>query len=369
MCRSAENPKAAAAARDPANRAGRARRILGPALAGLMVLGLGRAADAAGTAQAWAGLHPGTGTAASCAPEPAPAGTYGLVPFVTGFDSRTYSYGNINFACSGASAPAFAADGSSYFVSSPDGYVYRFGPNGGAVGAPLSTLGPTLSSPVLGLDGRLYATRAATTGDFRTGAILEIDPVSGAQRRIVAANLTCPLNMAVDPLSGDLFATGGCFGAGGDDPSLWRVHDPAGAATVSVYATLPGTPNGELAFAPDGTLYVDVGYTGAGQIYVVSGTDRPMPPTVAALAGIVSRFAVRIGETNADGSARSLLVRRTGDLLEAVEIADPAAGTALGHNVWPHAAGPDGYRYVGGGTAEYRLVPDTIFADGFDRPG
>jgi hypothetical protein len=41
------------------------------------------------------------------------------------------------------------------------------------------------------LDGRLYATHGATTGNFFAGDIVKIDPATGAQLRVVAANLTC----------------------------------------------------------------------------------------------------------------------------------------------------------------------------------
>ena len=61
--------------------------------------------------------------------------------------------------------------------------------------------------------------------------------------------------------------------------------------TVEVYATLPTTPNGNLVFAPNGSLYVATGYTGSTPPVVrVSGTNGPTPPTVTPLTGVVSNY-------------------------------------------------------------------------------
>ena len=56
----------------------------------------------------------------------------------------------------------------------------------------LSTLGPTLGWVVAGKDGRLYALRSGTGGNFNTGIVVELDPSTGAVLRTLASNLTCP---------------------------------------------------------------------------------------------------------------------------------------------------------------------------------
>src|SRR6185369_16645927 len=114
----------------------------------------------------------------------------------------------------------------------PDGTLYRLPPQGGAVStanivADAMEFGPTLGQPTFGKDGRLYATRAATTGNFFTGALFEVDPVTGENLRTVASNLICPNGLSVDPLSGDLFFDDACTGAGSDDARIFRVVNPA----------------------------------------------------------------------------------------------------------------------------------------------
>ena len=106
---------------------------------------------------------------------------------------------------------------------------YRFGSTGGTVSNAnkLSNLGQTLGTPEIGKDGSIYVTRGATTGNFTTGAIYQIDPMTGATIRTVASNLTCPAGLAVDPLSGDLFFDDACSGAGSDNPSIFRISNPS----------------------------------------------------------------------------------------------------------------------------------------------
>ncbi len=121
-------------------------------------------------------------------------------------------------------------------------------------------------------------------------------------------NLTCPNGLSVDPLSGDLFFDDECFGAGSDNPSIWRIHDPAGAATMSVYATLPASPGGQLAFSPDGALYAVAGYNNIQQVVKIGGTNTPSPASMTTLAGITSFFCLTMGEAQGSGAAKSLIV-------------------------------------------------------------
>src|SRR5205085_202129 len=116
----------------------------------------------------------------------------------------------------------------------------------------------------------------------------------------VLPNLTCPTGLHVDPQSGDLFFSDSCFGAGSDNPSLWRVANPASASpTLSVYATLPGTPTGWIAIAPDGTIFMPQTITGAppAPVLMISGTTQPQPATVTPIAGLVTNYWVTVAET------------------------------------------------------------------------
>lgn len=293
-------------------------------------------------------------------PQAAPG--YAVTTFASGFVSEVFSFGNINFGCSGATNPAFTANGDAYVSSFRFGDFFRFSADGGAANAPLSRLGPTLAQPIVAPDGKIYAARSATTGNFFTGAILELDPLSGAQRRVVAANLTCPQALAIDPLSGDLFYSGICFGAGSDDARLYRISDPGDTnpnvpTAVSVYATLPSTPNGQLAIAPNGDIYMATAYTQVvAPVVKISRTNQPQPPTISAVPGVNSIFFLTVGAVNADGTARTLFVQNP-PLVREVAIAPPNTATDIVSDLNVGVIGPDGCMYSGAGGSVYKIAP------------
>lgn len=284
---------------------------------------------------------------------------YVVTPFATGFFAQAFNYGNVNWGCTGATNPAFGAS-TVYIAQFPDGALYGFGLGGGSVSSAnlLSTIGPTLAGPVFGKDGRLYAQRGSTGVNFTTGAIVELDPVTGAQLRVVAANQTCPTGLAVDPISGDLFFTGGCFGAGADDPILHRIADPASATpTVSTYATLPRTPNGQVAFTPNGTIYVQTGYNDPSPAIVrVSGTNSPTPGVITPVDGVTSFFFVAVAAVGPAGDASALLTLQSGDLTLVDLAVTPPANTVLATDLPVGSIGPDGCLYAGAGDAVYKLT-------------
>ncbi len=302
-----------------------------------------------------------TGAGTSCV-APAPIGQNGFIvtPFATGFVAQNFFHGSVNWgACPGASAPAFL--GPDVFITDfPNGKLFRLGAGGGAVSSAdvLATHFPSFGFPAIGKDGRLYATFGATTGDFTTGSVVELDPVTGAIVRTVAAGQRCPSGLAVDPLSGDLFFAHQCFGFGVDDPAVHRVRDPGGAnPTVEVYATLPGTPNGVVAFAPDGTLFAPTQYTATTPAVLrIDGTDVPGPPTVTPIAGVSSIFFVTVGAADTDGAATSLLLL-TAAGMELVDLttATPTV-TLIAKNLNPGIIGPDGCLYSGSQDTVYKTT-------------
>ena len=193
------------------------------------------------------------------------------------------------------------------------------------------------------------------------GSIVQINPATGAILRTVASGLTCPAGLAVDPLSGDLFFDDECTGGGTDDATVYRIIDPANSnpgqpTAVVPYATLATTPNGGMAFAPNGTLYAVTGYYHSvnAQVEAISGTNATSV-TVTPVTGITSDFAVAIGATNADGSAQSLIVEPAGSLSE-VPIASPASAVVLGTgSPGVGVTGPDGCLYSAHYDTVYRL--------------
>ncbi len=306
-------------------------------------------------------------TNTSCAVAPIAAAGYTIAAFATGFVAENFFFGNVNWGgCPGASNPTFDTQGNVLVTDFRTGDLFRFGLDGGAATSPLANAGITVGQPTFGLDGRLYATHGATTGNFTTGNIVELDPVTGATLRVVAANLTCPNGLAVDPLSGDLFFDGSCFGAGSDRPQLFRITDPAGTdpgrpTEVVTYATLPTTPNGAIAFSPDGTIYVAVGYNTVRQVYRVAGTDQPQPAALAQVPNLNALFWVNVGEVNPDGSAKSLIVLGTTDPfpLQLADLGtDPPTLTPLTTNgASSGTIGPDGCLYAQASDRVFKLAP------------
>jgi sugar lactone lactonase YvrE len=218
----------------------------------------------------------------------------------------------VSAACGGAFGMAFDQDGNLYVSDQPTGNIYKIPPGGGVVGEGTlltkTPLGPGVIGLVIDKDGNLYAGRNATTEALGTGVILEIDPSTGDVIRTVASGLTCPALFAQDPVSGDLFADDNCFGGGLNNSSLWRISYPTSAApSVSVYATLPGSPNGTIAFAPDGTMYITTTVGGQIELVEVSGTSEPSPPTVSVVPLSVGGLGLLANGMQADGAAQYLI--------------------------------------------------------------
>src|SRR5580704_13490805 len=216
-----------------------------------------------------------------------------VTPYATGFLPQVISTGDVNFGCTGAAGLAFDASGNLYVNEFPSGNIYKFPPGGGVAGPSTlltsTSLGVTLAGLAFDGSGNLFASRDVTTGNFTTGAVMQINPSTGAVTRTVSAGLTCPTNISIDPLSGDLFTTDTCTGAGSDNPGIFRVSTPGGMSpSTSVYANLPSTPNATMAFAPGGTIYAWAFLQGEGvpRIAKVSGTNGPMTPTITVLPGV-----------------------------------------------------------------------------------
>lgn len=288
----------------------------------------------------------GDGIGGCASEEPAGLNGYQVTPFATGFDVGPLFFGNINQGnCNGGGLPVFVGP-RALISDARSGRLFEFPGDGGTAIKSLSNLGPTLATEVRGLDGRVYVRRLATTGDFTTGAVLEINPDDGSILRTVAAPLTCPHGLVVDPLSGDLFFNNVCSGAGSANPAIFRIRDPAGPApAVETYATLPRTPNGRMAFAPDGTLYAVTGYTDPQPAVVrVSGTDGPMPPAVEPVDGTYSFFWVTVLDADAGGQATSLGILQE----DGINIVDPVSGVTrevIAEGLGPGLVGPDGCLY------------------------
>ncbi len=149
---------------------------------------------------------------------PVPAPGFLANTYVNGVLAQNFFYGDINFGgCPGVGGLAFDSSGNLYVSEASTGNIYKIPPGGGSAGAGTlltpTPIGPAVIGLVIDSAGNLYAGRTATTGNFTTGAVLQIDPSTGTVIQNVASNLTCPSFISIDPLSGDLFV---------DDPAAAR---------------------------------------------------------------------------------------------------------------------------------------------------
>ncbi|MGA8276632.1 MAG: protease pro-enzyme activation domain-containing protein [Rhodanobacteraceae bacterium] len=299
---------------------------------------------------------------------------YAITPFAIGFVPLITNFAGLNDGCRGASGLAFDALGNLYVSDMHSGNIYKFGSAGGVAGPDTlvtpTPLGPFLEDLTFGLDGKLYGSQNATTGNFFTGAVIEIDPVTGALIRTVAPSITCASFVKTDPISGDLFVNDSCSGGGSDNGSVWRISDPGSAMpTTSVYTATPGV-NGGLFIAPSGTLYMLSYVENNGQAGVVSitGTNSPMPGQITVLPGITYPdlgIAALGSQGSADEQAIVLATSppNSNDLplgIHSYDITtDPATTTGLqianGYaNV--QVIGPDGCMYVSMNVAVYKIT-------------
>jgi hypothetical protein len=302
-------------------------------------------------------------TACGVGVAPTPGTGYTLSSYSSGFPAAPLLfYGNANLHCPGANNPAFTSAGTVLISDFLNGGVYQVDLSGGVVSTTnlISTLTPALGGLVYGKDGSVYASLGGEAGE-----IIQVDPTNGSQLRVLASGLTCPAGLAVDPLSGDLFFDDQCTGGGSDNASIYRIIDPANTdaskpTSVVVYATLPTTPNGGMAFAPNGTLYAVSGYyvSQTAQVEQISATNSATI-AVTPVTGVTSDYAVAIGATNPDGSAQSLIAEPSGNLSE-IPISSPGAAVVLATgSPGVGVTGPDGCLYSAHYDTVYRLANST----------
>jgi uncharacterized repeat protein (TIGR01451 family) len=175
-------------------------------------------------------------------------------------------------------------------------------------------------------NGRLYMARRDH------GDVIEINPANGDVVRTVAGSMPCPVGLATDPISGDLFVSNNFCGGG----AIMRITGfGSGPGVARPYA---GSQDADgITFAPDGTLYA----ASEDSILRIDGTNTTTP-------GKVSEFA-RV--TNADGIAYApatptddeyLVVNRTTGEIDRVDfdgrINPIVTGTSRGDLV---TVGPD----------------------------
>jgi len=323
---------------------------------------------------------PQTGTVTfSDAPEPGCSNTFvaapGFIahPYATGFIAQNFCVGIACVSgCPGAFGLTFDASGNLFVVDQPTGDIYKIPAGGGVANSGTlltSTAIPTLDELAIDSHGNLYGGVNETGLNYMNGEVVKIDQSTGDISGTIASGLTCPGLISIDPLSGDIFTDDNCSGAGLNNASLWRIADPTGTPKVSVYATLPGSPNGTEAFASGGTIYIPTA-GGGSELAVVSGTNGPPTPTVSTLTDLpLFGLGLLALGTQAGGAAQYLISSfdQVGSVPGGIGTFDLTTNpltqsgtlvTANGQAV-DMVIGPDGCVYAARGVAVFRITDDT----------
>jgi hypothetical protein len=205
---------------------------------------------------------------------------YTASDFATGFDSKlTYPYQEPYEV--GPIGLAFDPAGNLWVGDLPTGKLYRFGRTGGVANA--STMMQQLAEGISGIAfdrfGRMFI------GNIETNTIQELNPTTGAVLRTVTTAVPCPLALAFDPVSGDLFAGQGACG----DEQIVRIRN-AESATPSVSDYVSGmTEVDGISFLPSGTMYAINDKGPNAEVEEIAGTQSPTPgrqlATIASIHG------------------------------------------------------------------------------------
>ena len=208
-------------------------------------------------------------SAVSALAAPSAAAGYAVSDFATGFpdDGSAFGVGPVGLA--------FDATNHLYVMDYHNGILYKFGSSGGAAGTTTQVNTVPISGNPAGIaftkDGRLYL---ALQG---TGAVVELNPQTGAVLRTVTDRTPGATGIATDPLSGDLFVT---LPFTGNLVRLSNFSDST--ATVTSYAR-PEFPDG-ITFAADGTIYI----ADSGNADKIVGTNSSASHTPQAIASVPS---------------------------------------------------------------------------------
>jgi sugar lactone lactonase YvrE len=199
---------------------------------------------------------------------------------------------------------AFDRSGNMLVTDAAEAALYKFAPGGGpASGAKLRDGYGHAAGLAFDKSGRLFMAR------WLEQDIVEINPANGEIVRTVVGGLPCPVGLATDPISGDLFVSNTFCDGGG----IMRISGFAnGGGTATVYAG--GQDADGIAFAPDGTLFA----AAIDRVVRIAGTNSSTPGAVSDLAVVPSVDGIAYSPAGAD--AEYLVVVRNDGEIDRVDV-------------------------------------------------
>jgi hypothetical protein len=233
---------------------------------------------------------------------PAAASAYQTAP---GWTASDYATG-FPFFEGGVGPAGLVFDGQANLLAADAkaGALYKVPPGGGdASNRRLADGLGQLIGLAWDLDNRLFVARRDR------GDVVELNPADGTFVRTVATGLPCPVGLATDPISGDLFVANNECANGG----IMRIRNHNSTPAMSRYA---GTQDGDgLTFGPDGTLYAAEGDA----IYKVSGTSSSQAGKSEKLATVPHADGIVYSPASTAEPAY-LVVNRTDGEIDRVEM-------------------------------------------------
>jgi uncharacterized repeat protein (TIGR01451 family) len=240
--------------------------------------------------------------AAACAlsltPAAAGAATYRVEP---GWSANDYATG-FPFYEQGVGPVGLAFDGAANLLVSDAraGALYKIPPGGGDAGSHKVHDGYGIAAGLAwDKNGRLYMARRDH------GDVIEINPANGDVVRTVVAGMPCPVGLATDPISGDLFVSNNFCGGG----AIMRITGfGSGPGVARPYA---GSQDADgITFAPDGTIYA----AAEDSILRIDGTNTTTPGKVSQLARVTNSDGIAYAPATPTDDEYLVVNRTTGEI-------------------------------------------------------
>jgi uncharacterized protein DUF11 len=217
--------------------------------------------------------------------------------YVTGFSFKSGAAGPVGLA--------FDGRGNLFVGATSSARLHKVPPGGGTTAAATVLRDDYGSVTGLTFDkaGHLYMARGFDPAG--RSDVVEVSPSDGSIIRTVARGFVCPVGLATDPISGDLFVSNVFCRGGG----IFRISNfQKGPGVVTRYA---GDEDADgITFAPDGTLYA----AGEGRILRITGTTTGNPGSTEVVANVPTADGLAYAPATATSPAFLIVARNDGQI-------------------------------------------------------